>query len=65
MWSQKFDIKLYDYKLSTAFSRTSFGYSWAPGMAGAQNPYLCSHDMDELKSAINGLCRYIRWLTKD
>ena len=52
LFLEKFEIILYDNKLCTALRRASVGYSWAPGMAGGQDPYLCSHDMEELKSAI-------------
>ena len=50
LFFEEYQIKLYDNKLSTALRRASVGLVWAPGMAGGQDPYLCSRDMDKLKS---------------
>ena len=51
-FKQKYQKLLYDCKITTCLRRSALGYKWSPGNLGGNDPYLCSHDLKELKDTI-------------
>lgn len=51
-FQKKFHQNLYDCKISTCLRRSAMGYRWAPSNCGGSDPYLCKHDLMDLKESI-------------
>lgn len=51
-FQKKFQKNLYDCKISTCLRRSAMGYRWSPSNLGGSDPYLCKHDLNDLKESI-------------
>ena len=48
----KYQIKIYDNKISKAIKKAVIGYKLDPGMSGGVDPYLCTDNLNDLKEEV-------------